>query len=78
MLKFRLNEEINAIKNDINRIIESKNLWKNGETTLDDLKYEIGLSVPKGKGKIASLPSKSSENTLTEIKKHFVDLMRDI
>lgn len=61
----RLQEEISAIKNDINKIIESKNLWKNGEATLDDLKYEIGLTVPKGKGKIASIPSKTSENSLT-------------
>lgn len=60
---FSLQEEISAIKNDINKIIESKNLWKNGEATLDDLKYEIGLAVPKGK--IASLPSKTSENALT-------------
>jgi hypothetical protein len=62
---FSLQEEISAIKNDINKIIESKNLWKNGEATLDDLKYEIGLAVPKGKGKMASLPSKTSENALT-------------
>jgi hypothetical protein len=62
---FSLQEEISAIKNDINKIIESKILWKNGEATLDDLKYEIGLAVPKGKGKMTSLPSKTSENALT-------------
>ncbi len=78
MVVFSLQEEINAIKNDVNKIIESKNLWKNGEATLEDLKYEIGLAVPKGKGKIGSLPTKSSDHMLTEIKKHFVDLMRDI
>jgi hypothetical protein len=75
---FRLQEEISAIRSDLGRVVEAKGQWKNGEATLEDLKYELGLAVAKGKGKMAALTSKASESALTEIKKHFVDLMRDI
>lgn len=53
------------IKSELGKMVEAKGQWKNGEATLDDLKYELGLAAAKGKGKATALTSKASENALT-------------
>jgi hypothetical protein len=65
LLRFSLQEEISNIRSDLIKIIDSKNLWKNGQATLDDIKHEMGFAVAKGKGKIGLPSSKIGESSLT-------------
>lgn len=64
------------MQSEINKIMNQKSMWKNGQINLEQLRDSWGLSSPKLRLKQNTV--KTIDSMLLDIKRNFCDLMRDI
>ena len=68
-------DELEYLKRNMGKIINGKNMWKAGKSTLDDLKDFYNVETDVGTKKT---DFKFADSLLQEVKKHLYDLMKDV